>query len=1054
MPSLFSAVWEPHKKEASAKAKNVARSLSFTGKHNADGTVSAPRKSASLDPAATSPTSPNGHHAHLNRAEQKALKQKAKSASSVNVPPSKRTSLQVVDHPGQPIVGLGARFGYLEHSGRGLHIEADNIPREPLSAINEQRIGDRVFFRARIHGTRALSAKLAFVLFRDGIQIIQGVIRVTNPTAPNTRPTSPLSRSSSTGTHSSSADPSSSNAVNAVKEHGAPASPVDIHDQGVTVEMVRWAEKLPLETLVLVEGRVQSPASDSGGEHEQVKSANVHGAEIEVIRLLVLSQVTHRTPFAVAQAAQPVAPAVAVNEVDDKVVESTTTHHHTHPETDSKSSGSGSKTAGKGIPHVGFHSQLEHRALALRTPSSHAIFRLVAAFSRAARSYLDERDFTEIHSAKLQQGATESGASVFHVDYFRRTATLAQSPQLAKEMAIGADFGRVYEIGPVFRAEQSNTHRHLCEFTGLDVEMAIDHDYHEAMELIDGMLKHIFRTVQERNRKEIEAVKQQFPSDDLVFPDKTVVLRFDEGVRMLRESGYLDEGEDESALQKGMEDLTTRGEVRLGQLVKEKYNTDYYILDKFPAAVRPFYTMPDADDPTYSNSFDIFVRGEEILSGGQRLHSAPALEAALEAKGIAKESMREYLEAFQFAMPPHAGGGIGLERLVMLFLKLGNIRHATFIPRDPKSFPTPPPGSAAAQAQLGVRLPVPSGVAEWAEPNVLAKDPLFNPEAGHPRLEDLIAKYGDSTNTAWTDAGYEIWRHAPTGYAIGFVAAKGHAVTWGAPLCPPEAMSEVVRAYTAWASKERKLGVIWANADARTEGVLVKEHKWRALAVTSEQRLEPAAVDKVGQENKHLEKKVHQAIHAGVTVKMVQGEISTELRKELEDGMHRWLEGRSGAQIHTTSLRPWSDVEHRTYFVARDKEHKACGIIVLQQLAPEHGFQIKWSLMFPGAPNGTSELLVTTAMRELAQAGVPTATFGAGAKDTFEAVNGIGNLRGKILADVYKGISRTFGLTRKSHFREQFGAKQEALYICYPAHGLGLSGINAIMESVKTQDSA
>lgn len=110
--------------------------------------------------------------------------------------------------------------------------------------------------------------------------------------------------------------------------------------------------------------------------------------------------------------------------------------------------------------------------------------------------------------------------------------------------------------------------------------------------------------------------------------------------------------------------------------------------------------------------------------------------------------------------------------------------------------------------------------------------------------------------------------------------------------------------------------------------------------------------------------------------------------------------------------------------------------------------------MFPGAPNGTSELLVTTAMRELAQAGVPTATFGAGAKDTFEAVNGIGNLRGKILADVYKGISRTFGLTRKSHFREQFGAKQEALYICYPAHGLGLSGINAIMESVKTQDSA
>jgi lysylphosphatidylglycerol synthetase-like protein (DUF2156 family) len=125
-------------------------------------------------------------------------------------------------------------------------------------------------------------------------------------------------------------------------------------------------------------------------------------------------------------------------------------------------------------------------------------------------------------------------------------------------------------------------------------------------------------------------------------------------------------------------------------------------------------------------------------------------------------------------------------------------------------------------------------------------------------------------------------------------------------------------------------------------------------------------------------------------------------------------------------------------------------MIVLHQLAPEHGFQIKWTLMFPGAPNGTSELLVTTAMRTLAHAGVTTATFGAGAKDTFEAVNGIGSIRARILADVYKGISKTFGLTRKSHFRQQFGAKEDALFICYPPHGLGFMGINAIMDSVKS----
>ncbi|KAF8315422.1 aspartyl-tRNA synthetase, cytoplasmic [Clavulina sp. PMI_390] len=838
--------------------------------------------------------------------------------------------------------------------------------RENLLNIDESRIGERVFFRARIHGTRALSSKLAFLLLRDGLQIIQGVLGCL------------------------------------VREG----------DSGVDEQMVRWAEKLPLETLVLVEGRVQSPREDSGGEQAVVRSANVHGAEIEVYRILVLSQVTRRPPFNESQTS------------------------------DSK----GSKgTPGASAPRVGQALVLEHRALGLRTPHAHAIFRLVAAFSRAARSFLDARDFTEIHSAKLQQGASESGASVFHVDYFRRTATLAQSPQLAKEMCIGADFGRVYEIGPVFRAEHSNTHRHLCEFTGLDIEMAIDLDYHEAMDVIDGMLKHMFRTVQKQNRKELDAVKAQYPHDDLVFPEKTVVLTFVEGVRMLRESGYMDEGETEESVKENggeMEDLSTRAEVRLGQLVKEKYNTDYYILDKFPSAVRPFYTMPDADDPKYSNAFDIFVRGEEILSGGQRLHSADALEASLEAHNVDPSTMKEYLEAFQFAMPPHAGGGIGLERLVMLFLKLGNIRNSTLIPRDPRSFPVDPNAPLKA-----IKLPVPSGIANFDEPNVLSKDPMYK-QGIHPRLEDLIASFGDSTNTAWTDKEYEIWRHEPTGFAVGFVDAKQHAVTWGPPLCPPEALSEVVRAYVIWAKNERKLGVIWANADERTESALVREHNWRALAVTSEQRVMPAKVETM--DNKHLEKKIRQAESAGVTVKIVEGPISEELRNELDEGMRAWMEGRTGAQIHTTNLRPWSDVQHRTYFVARNSEQKACGVIVLHQLSPEHGFQIKWSLMFPGAPNGTSELMVTTALRKMAEAGVKTATFGAGAKESFEAINGIGNIRGRILADVYKGISKTFGLTRKSHFREQFGTAEDSLFICYPPHGLGFSGINAIMESVKS----
>lgn len=198
--------------------------------------------------------------------------------------------------------------------------------------------------------------------------------------------------------------------------------------------------------------------------------------------------------------------------------------------------------------------------------------------------------------------------------------------------------------------------------------MVIERSYIEARTLIDGLLKHIFRNLQTHHRGEIERVKRQFPHEDLVFPDDTVVLTFREGVRMLREDG--DEIEDD-------DDLSRRAEVRLGELVKENYNTDYYILgnfcliarrrvylmqrhtDKFPLNVRPFYSMPDPDDPKLSNSFDIFLRGEEILSGGQRLHSAVELEQRLEEAGIDSEGMQDYVDAFRWAMPPHAGGGIG-----------------------------------------------------------------------------------------------------------------------------------------------------------------------------------------------------------------------------------------------------------------------------------------------------------------------------------------------------------------------------------------------------------
>lgn len=231
--------------------------------------------------------------------------------------------------------------------------------------------------------------------------------------------------------------------------------------------------------------------------------------------------------------------------------------------------------------------RLANRIMDLRTATSHSIFRIQAAVGNLFRSALDEERFVEIHTPKLQGAATESGASVFKVNYFGRLAFLAQSPQLAKQMAIASDFERVYEIGAVFRAENSNTHRHLTEYTGLDLEMAIEEHYHEMMDVIDTVLKNIFSGIYTKYRTEVEIIKEQFPSEDLVWLEETPRIPFKDAVQLLTDSGWLNEdGEPISPL----EDLSTRDEIRLGELMREKYKTDYYILDKFPRSARPFYT--------------------------------------------------------------------------------------------------------------------------------------------------------------------------------------------------------------------------------------------------------------------------------------------------------------------------------------------------------------------------------------------------------------------------------------------------------------------------------
>ncbi|KAF8216172.1 hypothetical protein K438DRAFT_2107385 [Mycena galopus ATCC 62051] len=405
----------------------------------------------------------------------------------------------------------------------------------------------------------------------------------------------------------------------------------------VSKQMVKWAAGLADESIVLVQGVVRKSP-------EPIKSASVQDVEVHISQLHLISGIEGRLPFTLEDASRPDTEAADTEEVINDA---------------------------DGKPQFN------------RTPTNQAVFKLQSAIGDLFRQFLNSNGFLEIHSPKLQGAATESGASVFKVSYFKGNAFLAQSPQLAKQMAIAADFERVYEIGPVFRAEDSNTHRHLTEFMGLDLEMTIEEHYHEVMELLDSLFLSIFRGLREKYSSEIAIVGKQFPADEFKWregPEGTLKLTFRQAIDILIEDGATMNGQ----LITHSDDINTENEKKLGRLVKAKYDTDYFIIDKFPMELRPFYTMPDPEDPTLSNSYDFFMRGEEILSGAQRIHDSALLAEKMRSKGVDPESMKAYLDGFRMGCAPHGGGGIGLERVLMLFLKLNNIRRASMFPRDPK----------------------------------------------------------------------------------------------------------------------------------------------------------------------------------------------------------------------------------------------------------------------------------------------------------------------------------------------------------------------------------
>jgi len=346
--------------------------------------------------------------------------------------------------------------------------------------------------------------------------------------------------------------------------------------------------------------------------------------------------------------------------------------------------------------------RLNNRVIDLRTAANQSIFRLQSGVCQLFRGFLTSQGFTEIHSPKMIGTASEGGADVFKVEYFGGAAYLAQSPQLYKQMALMADLDRVFEVAPVFRAENSFTHRHMTEFVGLDMEMTFMEHYHEVLDMLDRTFNAVFDGLNANYSAELAAVRAQHPFEDLRYTYPCLRFSYAEAMGILREHGpakleaAISAEEDPLVVEKlkarlesvrahaDTEDIGTEDEKLLGDIVAELHKQDFYIIDKFPMAVRPFYTMPDPNDANFSNSYDIFIRGEEVTSGAQRIHDPTLLLEQAALKQVDLAPIYSYVDSFKYGAPPHAGGGVGLERVVMLFCGLPNIRKTSLFPRDPK----------------------------------------------------------------------------------------------------------------------------------------------------------------------------------------------------------------------------------------------------------------------------------------------------------------------------------------------------------------------------------
>lgn len=315
--------------------------------------------------------------------------------------------------------------------------------------------------------------------------------------------------------------------------------------------------------------------------------------------------------------------------------------------------------------------RLDYRWIDLRRPERALIFKVQTTFMQGVRQYLLENNFMEIHSPKIISEPSESGSDLFEVDYFDRKAYLAQSPQFYKQMAIASGFERIFEIGPVFRAEKSYTNRHTTEFTGVDLEIANIDSHEDVMAIEEEMLVYAIKFVKEKLDEEVKKVLDvDITVPTVPFPRITM----SEVAKVMREQGLdMEEGDD----------LTTETEKALGKYMTEKYGHEFYFVTEYSAAIRAFYHMRYEGRPHIAKGYDLYWKGVEITTGAQREHRYDILTKQAIQKGLSQEKIQFYLDFFRYGCPKHGGFGIGLDRVTMLMLNLASLRESMFIFRGP-----------------------------------------------------------------------------------------------------------------------------------------------------------------------------------------------------------------------------------------------------------------------------------------------------------------------------------------------------------------------------------